>query len=318
VAAAVTPAQIQTVLYLLIVAAPRQFSFLSRPHVRHSLRWGLGQLQRSATTFGIVTATEIALVNLPVLLVSVLVSDRLAVAQWGLTRVIAGLLRALCVQAALPLAAELGHDYAVGDVVRLRHLYARGSMLLALLASSGVAALLPFWQDFFALWTRGSVPYDGPLTVTLLIGTGLGAPALLALNYAVYSDRGSLLVRVKGLQLLLFLILSLLLIPQFGPLGAAIAIIVSDLLAQSGLLAITIIRQTLQHPLRHIFFVVAAMIVITFTGWMLGVTIRAASPESGPLPFATECAVWLVVAAVAASPLAHRLFREWLIASIPR
>ena len=59
-------------------------------------------------------ATELALLNLPVLLVSALVSDRVAVAQWGLTRVVAGLLRALCVQITLPLAAELGHDHAVG------------------------------------------------------------------------------------------------------------------------------------------------------------------------------------------------------------
>ncbi len=47
---------------------------------------------------------------MPVLLVSALVSDRVAVAQWGLTRVVAGLLRMLCIKTTLPLAAELGHD----------------------------------------------------------------------------------------------------------------------------------------------------------------------------------------------------------------
>ncbi len=107
-------------------------------------------------------------------------SDRIAVAQWGLTRVVAGLLRVLCVQTTLPLAAELGHDHAAGDRKRLQDLYARGSVLVALLASVVVSGLLPFWQDFFALWTHGAVPYDPLLTGVLLIGTAMAAPSILA------------------------------------------------------------------------------------------------------------------------------------------
>ena len=109
-----------------------------------------GQL-RKAAPFGIASATELALMNLPVLMVSALVADRVAVAQWGLIRVAAGLLRALCLQATLPLAAELGHDHAVGATERLSALYARGSLLVAALASVVVSALLSFWSDFFAL-----------------------------------------------------------------------------------------------------------------------------------------------------------------------
>ena len=138
-------------------------------------------------------------------------SDRVAVAQWGLTRVVAGLLRALCVQTTLPLAAELGHDYAVGAKEQLRSLYARGSVFVTVLASVVVSGLLPFWPDFFALWTHGSVPYDAPLAITLLIGTGAVAPAILAFSFANYSNRGDLLVRTKGLQLVVFLVLSVML-----------------------------------------------------------------------------------------------------------
>jgi len=139
-----------------------------------------------AFPFGVAGATELALVNAPVLLVSAFVSERMAVAQWGLTRVIAGLVRTLCVQATLPLAAELGHDHAIGDKARLRDLYARGSVLVTLLASVTVAALLPFWPDFFALWTHGSVAYDPLLVITLLIGSSAVAPSILALSFAYY------------------------------------------------------------------------------------------------------------------------------------
>ena len=63
-----------------------------------------------------------------------------------------------------------------------------------------------------------------------------------------------LLVRTKGLQLAVFLVLSVVLIRPMGLLGAAIAIVASDLLVQFGVLGLIIMRQTLQHPLRHIAF----------------------------------------------------------------
>ena len=197
---------------------PACFRSCAAARAKHSWRWIIGQF-RKAAPFAVAGATELALLNLPVLLVSAFVSDRVAVAQWGLTRVVAGLLRSLCVQTTLPLAAELGHDYAVGLKEQLRSLYARGSVFVTVLASVVVSGLLPFWPDFFALWTHGAVPYDPALAITLLIGTGVVAPSILALGYANYSNRGDLLVRTKGLQLAVFLVLSVLLIPPTGTAG---------------------------------------------------------------------------------------------------
>jgi len=256
--------------------------------------------------------------NLPMLLVSALVVDRVAVAQWGLTRVVAGLLRALCTQATLPLAAELGHDHAVGAKQQLRRLYAQGSVFVTLLASVVISGLLPFWPDFFALWTHGSIPYDPLLTVTLLIGTGVIAPSILALGLANYSNRGDLLARTKGLQLAVFLALSVALIQPMGPLGAAIAIVASDVLVQFGLLAAVILRQTLQRPFRHVVFLALLMVFVTLGGWGLGAAIRAFAPGTGLTKFAFECTLWLVVVALLASPLANRALRDRLSAAIPR
>ena len=284
---------------------------------KHSWPWIIGQF-RKAAPFAVAGATELALLNLPVLLVSAFVSDRVAVAQWGLTRVVAGLLRALCIQATLPLAAELGHDYAVGLKEQLRSLYARGSVFVTVLASVVVSGLLPFWPDFFALWTHGAIPYDPLLTVTLLIGTSVVAPSILALSYANYSNRGDLLVRTKGLQLAVFLVLSVVLIRPMGPLGAAIAIVASDLLVQFGLLGLIIIRQTLQQPLRHVAFLAAVMALVTLGGWGLGTIIRSLAAGTGLTGFAFECTLWLVVVALAASPLASKNLRNRLIAAIPR
>ena len=222
-------------------------------------------------------------------------SDRIAVAQWALTRVIAGLLRALSYQTTLPLAAELGHDYATGATEQLRSLYARGSVFVALLTSLVASGLLAFWPDFFALWTRHTIPYNPVLTLTLLIGASAVAPSILALSYAVYSNRSRLLAQTKGLQLAVFLILSIVLIRPLGPLGAAIAIVVSDLLVQFGFLGLTIIRQTLQKPFRHIAFLIVMMGLTMICGWALGATISLFVPGAGLVRFVGECALWSVV-----------------------
>ena len=310
-------AQLAVSAYFLVVDANRLFPFLRGARARQSWPWVIGQFRLGAP-FAVGSATELALLNLPVLLVSAFVSDRVAVAQWGLTRVVAGLLRALCIQTTLPLAAELGHDYAVGLKERLQNLYARGSLFVALLASLVVSGFLPFWPDFFALWTHGAIPYDPLLTMTLLIGTSVIAPSILALGYANYSNRGKLVARTKGLQLVVFLMLSVVLIRVMGPLGAAIAIVASDLLVQFGLLGAIIIRQTLQQPLRHVAFLAVVMTVVTLGGWGLGTVIRSLVPWTGLAGFAVECTLWLVIVALVASPLLSRGLRDRLIAAIPR
>jgi O-antigen/teichoic acid export membrane protein len=317
VAVAFVAAQVLAAAWLLAVDAPRLFPYLRGARATHSWRWVLGQF-RKATPFALAAATDLALLNLPVLLVSVFVSDRVAVAQWGLTRVVAGLLRVLCVQTTLPLAAELGHDYAIGATQRLQSLYARGSVLVTLLASVVVSGLLPFWQDFFTLWTHGAVHYDLALTVTLLIGTAAAAPSIMALGYANYSNRGDLLVRTKALQFAVFLVLSVILIPSIGLLGAAIAVVASELMIQFGVLGRIILQRTLQHPLRHVGFLAVVMISVTLAGWALGTAIRLSLPLTGPIRFFAECALWLAVVLAAASPLSIESVRAKLTAAIPR
>ncbi len=319
IAIAYVAPQLLGAIYLLFLDAHRQFPFLDRARVKSRpppLRWMAGQLRR-AFPFAIAGGTEIALQNLPVLFVSAIVADRIAVAQWGLTRVVAGLVRGLCLQAALPIAAELGHDRAIGARKALQRLYARGSVLVTLLASVVVSALLAFWPDFFALWTHGVIPYDPLLMLTLLIGAQAIAPSMLSLGFALYSDRGELLARSKGLQLVLFVVLALLLTPSMGPLGTAIAIVATDLIIQFGLVAATIISETLERPARHIAFLVGLMIAVSAFGWGVGTLIRALLSLTGLVGFVVECGLWLIVMALAASPLLQGSLRSKLAEIIP-
>jgi len=320
VAIAYVSMQLMFTIFTVAFDAPRLFPFLRRagepPLIAPSWRWSIGQLGR-ALPFAVANMTELALVNVPVLLVSALVTDRVAVAQWGLTRVVASLVRGLCLQVTLPIGAELGHDHAIGDKERLRRLYAYGSVLVTGLACLVIAGMLPFWPDFFALWTHGSIPHDGPLAVTLLLGSAAVAPSLLALVFANHSDRGDLLIRTKGLQLVVFLVLSFVLIPRCGPLGAAFAVVASDILIQFGLLGLVIMRETLCQPFQHIAFLLMMAVAVVASGWLIGLALTALLPGSGLVHFVAECAAWLIVIGVLASPLLNATLRARLLALIP-
>jgi O-antigen/teichoic acid export membrane protein len=309
-------AQLVVCTYVVVIDAPRIFSFLRGASGANSWRWAAGQF-RMAFPFAVAGATDLALANAPVLLVSALVSDRLAVAQWGLTRVIAGLVRALCTQAMLPVAAELGHDHAVGETEKLQSLYARGSILVSALAAAVASGLLAFWPDFFAIWTRGLVPYDSSLTRTLLIGTAVAAPSILAASYANYSDRGKLLASTKIAQFVVFIVLSVLLVPWLGTLGVAVAIVGSDVSAQLGWLTVEVVRTTLRRPLGHLAFLTALIAVVILSGWGLGTVLRSTAPGTGLPHLVFESALWLLVVAMATSPLWNEEIRSRLAAAIP-
>lgn len=60
------------------------------------------------------------------------------------------------------------------------------------------------------------------------------------------------------------------------------------------------------------------MIFVTLGGWALGAVIRSSMPGTGLLRFLSECAIWLIVVAAVASPIAKASFRNRLIAAIPR
>ncbi len=61
--------QALTTIYLLAIDAPRLFPFLRGVRAKQSWRWIFGQFRRAAP-FAVAGATELALLNLPVLLVS--------------------------------------------------------------------------------------------------------------------------------------------------------------------------------------------------------------------------------------------------------
>lgn len=303
-------------IFLLTIDVRNQFPSL-QPHFGwRSWRWSVGQV-KLALPFGLAAVADLSLVNLPVLMVSVFVPDRLAVAQWGLTRAVAGLVRAVPALIATPLAPEIAHEYAVGSRQRCRRLYSRASVFVTAFGCVIAAGFLSFWADFFTLWTHGNIPYDKLTAVALLIGSALVAPSILAVYVAAYTNRGVLLMQAKGLQLTTFLILGAVAIPAFGPPGAAFAILATDLIVQSGLLARVILKDILKRPLLHAAYLALLAGFLLGVGWAVGSTIAAVTSGTGVVHFALECATWLIVPIILAGLLRSGRVLKRLTDSIP-
>ena len=145
-------AQIAVSAFTIFFDVRRQFPFLRRSFRGSSWRWVTAQF-RGAFPFAVSNLAEFGLSYLSVMLIGIFVSDRIAIAQWSLTRTIVNLLRQVGFQATLPLAAELGYDRAIGALESLQRLYIRGSVMLVLLIATATSGALMFWPDFFALWT---------------------------------------------------------------------------------------------------------------------------------------------------------------------
>src|SRR5207237_9938808 len=69
--------QLLTAFWFVAIDGPRQLPSRRRRFARPSWRWSMGQFARAAP-FAVASVTELALVNLPVLLVSAFVADRVA------------------------------------------------------------------------------------------------------------------------------------------------------------------------------------------------------------------------------------------------
>ena len=92
---------------------------------------------------------------------------------------------------------------------------------------------------------------------------------------------------------MLFLTLAFLMIPPYGPLGAAMAMIASELIAQSGFVAVVIVREVVRRPGRYALLLIAMMVVIVAIGATLGGVIGYFVPGTGLARFLAESTIWI-------------------------
>jgi O-antigen/teichoic acid export membrane protein len=128
------------------------------------------------------------------------------------------------------------HAHARGDAEGLRRLYLGGTRLLAVLAT-GAGLIAAFWaEDFFRLWL-GERYADGAGSVPMLFQILLGAAVAtasqrLGTQVLLAAARVKTMVALTASEAAANLVLSILLVRQFGLLGVALGTLLPALVVQ--------------------------------------------------------------------------------------
>jgi hypothetical protein len=122
----------------------------------------------------------------------------------------------------------------------------------------------------------------------------------------------------KILQVSAVVVLSISMVPYWGVLGAAAALVISDLVVQIGVLAVLINRKILKRPLTFIIFMLLVGALIISVSWLLGLSVKMFLPVDTFPHFMLATGIWTVLVGGLLLPLANARLRAWLDSALPR
>ncbi|MDF2764684.1 MAG: hypothetical protein K0S81_1678 [Rhodospirillales bacterium] len=167
---------------------------------------------------------EVLISNGPVLLIGLLARQPGAILIFNASRVLIGLARQFTIQLAKSGGFEMSRQLAQRDRAGLISLYL--SLGRSIGALTGIAAgfILVTAGPLIEVWTHGKAPYDPLIILAFLSGVLISGPAQNSIMLLHMSNVPRPLATASLVQLCLVSALMFVLVPRFGPLGAAVAL----------------------------------------------------------------------------------------------
>lgn len=155
-----------------------------------------------------------------------------ATVQYNTLRVFTGLTRQVGAQSfAVGSGIEMARQHVQNELDACRRLYAGTGRVSTGLAGLLAGISIPASAPFVTLWTHGAVPPDRALVAWILAGIFLAAPGQASMMLLRYSNRPRPIALASVAHAAAGLLLCLLLVPQIGVRGAAVAFMVTESLA---------------------------------------------------------------------------------------
>ena len=128
-------------------------------------------------------------------------------------------------QALYPRFTEL---VTTGNAVELSNIYHKGSQLVSTVVAPCALAIIFFGQDIFDTWTGKPNQYESTGLLLALLGTGVSLNALMHLPYMMQLAHGrtSLVIKANAFSVAVLVPLLLVVVPVYGPIGAASVLII--------------------------------------------------------------------------------------------
>lgn len=189
----------------------------------------LRQTMAIARQFYVQHAVNVALLNLPVMLVPLSVAEPGAVALFMFTRTLTNVLRQVMAALSNALGVELSRLHAAGSAMaEIPGALTRSSDLLLVVSSSAYAALLTSVDPLMIVLTNGKLHGDTMLTAILGSALVVNAPFAGVLAFLNYSGQIGHLTRSRTITIAVTVLAALLLF-KLGLTGIALALALGEI-----------------------------------------------------------------------------------------
>ncbi|GAB6041432.1 MATE family efflux transporter [Endothiovibrio diazotrophicus] len=177
-----------------------------------------------------------------VLVIAQFAGDTLSVVLFTTARTVTGVARQVAIQLAMVVGVEQSRERGAERHHNLLRLHRFALRLGGTVTGALGGLILVVGSDLLTLWTRGKVPYEGALFLALLAAAMAGAPTRAAAQLYFYTNRPRALAATHAAAAAIALPMALLLVPQWGAIGAAVALLAAELSAVSGWLGRVLAR----------------------------------------------------------------------------
>jgi O-antigen/teichoic acid export membrane protein len=213
----------------------------------------------------------------------------------------------------------MSRQFAQEDLIGRRRLYRNTAHLIGGLVGLLSGLIFAIAEPFMAVWTRGQVPYDPWLIGCFLAAVILAVPGQSGFAMLRFTNHPRPLAISSACEVTIALVLCLLLVPRMGALGAALGLLIAEVLTFGSYLAVTGLR-SLQTSVRPYFLrtygVTAVACILSFAA---AKGIALAWEPRGLLDLVVIGAGW---AAIVTIPAAFVIFtrdqRSWILAQTRR
>lgn len=186
-----------------------------------------------AFPFLIPGAADQVLNQLSVFALALVSAPQQEIVLFNLCRLVTAVPRMLAQQLSGFLGPEVGTEFVRGNEAGLRlsirHAIISSSAIIGITSGAMYGLINPLFQH----WTSGKVPFQGPVFWPMMISLTIGPHIFAAFSSLIYTNKPKIIATIQLVRLTFLFLLTVILAARWGALGAALALLTSELMTAS-------------------------------------------------------------------------------------
>ena len=215
-------------LYMVFVDIPK-FAKIEKNRW-HELSWSRHfATLKSAAPFIVPTVADSILTQGPLFIMGVVNCAPATIVTFNICRIMASVPRMLTQQVSGLLGPEIGDRNARSDLDGMRANIRLGLTLSSVFIGVSIGALAGLGEPLFKVWTGGAAQFDGLTLVLLMAALAVSAHTFQVVAALLYCNQPAIVAKIQIYRVVASSILVAILASQYGALGAAAALVLTDI-----------------------------------------------------------------------------------------